>query len=93
MPARPLRLLVAVGLPGLCRLPAASAEEYRLQVANLYRDSFAHFIDGPIRTGSGELAMPSLERALDSGEINPGALLTDRVFRYGWDDLVRASAP
>ena len=54
--------------------PAASAEEYRLQVANLYRDSFAHFIDGPIRTGSGELAMPNLERALDSGDISPGAL-------------------
>ena len=67
---------------------AASAEEYRLQVANLYWTSFAHFIDGPIRTGSGELAMPGLERALDSGEIQPGALLTDRMFRYGWDEVV-----
>ena len=66
----------------------ANAEEYHLQVANLYRTSLAHFIDGPIRTGSGELAMPSLERSLDSGEIQPGALLTDRTLRYGWDELV-----
>jgi hypothetical protein len=70
-------------------LPVASAEEYRLQVANLHRGSFAHFIDGPIRTGSGELAMPNLERALDSGDISPGALLTDRVVRYGWDEVLR----
>jgi hypothetical protein len=69
-------------------LSDASAEEYRLQVANLYRDSFAHFIDGPIRTGSGELALPNLEQALDSGTISQGALLTDRVFRYGWDDIL-----
>ena len=67
----------------------AFAEEYRLQVASLYRTSFAHFIEGPIRTGSGELAMASLERSLDSGEMQAGALLTDRPFRYGWDELVR----
>jgi hypothetical protein len=73
----------------LLSLPVASAEEYRLQVANLYRDSFAHFIAGPIRTGSGELPMPGLERALDSGDISPGALLTDRVVRYGWDEMLR----
>jgi hypothetical protein len=66
----------------------ANAEEYRLQVANLYRTAFAHFIDGPIRTGSGELAMPGLERSLDSGEMQSGALLTDRPLRYGWDELV-----
>jgi hypothetical protein len=66
----------------------ANAEEYRLQVANLYRTAFAHFIDGPIWTGSGELAMPGLERSLDSGEMQPGALLTDRPLRYGWNELV-----
>src|SRR5262245_25465255 len=73
-------------------MPISLAEgvEYRLQVANLYRDSFAHFIEGPIGTGSGELAMPGLQRALDSGRIEAGALLTDRVFRYGWDDLARS---
>jgi hypothetical protein len=27
---------------------------------------------------------------LDSGDIDPGALLTDRVFRYGWDELAKA---
>ena len=83
---RPL-LVLFVGSLALS-LPAAGAEEYRLQVANLYRESFAHFVEGPIRTGSGELAMPNLERALDSGDISPGALLTDRVIRYGWDELV-----
>jgi len=66
------------------------AEEYRLQVANLYRDSFANFFDGPIGDGSGQLAMPRLERMLDSGDIEAGALLTDRVFRYGWDELAQA---
>jgi hypothetical protein len=88
MPA--VQMLLVLFLGGLAlSLPAACAEEYRLQVANLYRESFAHFIDGPIRTGSGELAMPSLERALDSGDISPGALLTDRLFRYGWDEILR----
>jgi hypothetical protein len=88
MPAVRL-LVVLLGCLALCS-PVANAEEYRLRVANLYQSSFAHFIDGPIRTGSGELAMPGLERSLDSGEIPPGALLTDRTFRYGWDDLVNA---
>src|SRR5262245_26053347 len=83
--------LVAFLLSGfVVSVPGASAEEYRLQVANLYRTSFAHFIDGPIRTGSGELALPGLERSLDSGEIQAGALLTDRTFRYGWDELARS---
>jgi hypothetical protein len=86
----PALLLIALLLGALLvGLPAASAEEYRLQVANLYRTSFAHFIDGPIRTGSGELALPGLERSLDTGEIQAGALLTDRTFRYGWDELAR----
>jgi len=81
-------LLGSVGL-SLGASPAVG-EEYRLEVANLYRDGFAHFFNGSIGSGSGELAMPQLERALDSGEISPGALLTDRVFRYGWEDLARA---
>src|SRR5499433_4201351 len=86
----PAVLLVFLLLGGLFAcLPVASAEEYRLQVASLYRTSFAHFIDGPIRTGSGELALPGLERFLDTGEIQAGALLTDRTFRYGWDELAR----
>jgi hypothetical protein len=80
-------IVVLLGCLAWCSA-VANAEEYRLQVANLYRTSFAHFIEGPIRTGSGELAMPGLERSLDSGEMQPGALLTDRTFRYGWDELV-----
>lgn len=81
-------IVVLLGCLASCST-VATAEEYRLQVANLYRTSFAHFIDGPIRSGSGELAMPGLERSLDSGEMQPGALLTDRTFRYGWDELVQ----
>lgn len=90
MPAVRLILILLGGLGMAVAGTGAGAEEYRLQVANLYRDSFSHFFDGPIGTGTGELAMPRLERALDTGEIAPGALLTDRVLRYGWDDLVRS---
>lgn len=63
------------------------AVEYRLQVANLYADSFVHYFDGPLRTGSGELAMHRLEQALDTDKIPNGALLFDRTFRYGWEAL------
>src|SRR5262245_38788803 len=90
MPVVRLALLLLAGAGVCLQVRFVEATEYRLQVANLYRDSFGHFIEGPIRTGSGELAMPNLERALDSGRIDPGALLTDRVFRYGWDDLARS---
>jgi len=73
-----LSLLVAFASP-------AGAGEHRLQVANLYRDSFAHYFDGPLGTGSGELTMDRLGRALDTSEIPYAALLSDRPFRYGWD--------
>ena len=73
-------LALILGLAG----PAA-AVEYRLQVANLYRESFVHYFDGPIGTGSGELVMERLGRALDADRIPSGALLTDRTFRYGWE--------
>lgn len=90
MPVARIAVLL-VGAIGFCLIGSrADAVEYRLLVANLYRDSFAHFIAGPIGSGSGELAMPNLEQALDSGRIGPGALLTDRLLRYGWDDLVRS---
>ncbi len=64
----------------------ASAVEYRLDVASLQEDGFTHFIDGPILTGSGELIMARLERALDAGEVGSGARMGDRVptrFRAG----------
>jgi hypothetical protein len=70
-------------LAGLAR--PTHAVEYRLQVANLYVDSFAHYFDGPVGTGSGELVMDRLGRALDTGKIPDGALLADRTFRYGWE--------
>ena len=62
-----VRLMVFVlGITGSClSTRRADGAEYRLQVANLYRDSFAHFIAGSIGSGSGELTMPNLERALD----------------------------
>ena len=76
---------------GCCGLSSsgASAEEYRLQVANLYRDSFAHFIDGPIRTGLGRAgdarsgAARSTRATSTRGASSPIAPL-----RYGWDELV-----
>lgn len=49
------------------------AVEYRLQVANLYANSFVHYFDGPVGTGSGELAMHRLEQALDTDKIPNGA--------------------
>jgi hypothetical protein len=73
-----LVLLLAIAGP-------AQAIEYQLQVANLYADSFVHYFDGPLRTGSGELVMDRLGRALDAHKIPAGALLSDRTFRYGWE--------
>ncbi|MGH7366032.1 MAG: hypothetical protein ACREK9_06435 [Candidatus Rokuibacteriota bacterium] len=77
--------LLLGGLPG-----PAWAVEYRLQVANLYHDSFAHYFDGPIGTGSGELRLSRMEKALDDGRIDRGALLSDRTFHYGWDAAARS---
>ncbi len=65
----------------------AQAVEYRLQAANLHADSFVHYFDGPIGTGSGELVMDRLGRDLDTGKIPSGALLSGRRFRYGWEDV------
>jgi hypothetical protein len=73
-----LALLFAVASP-------AWAAEYRLQVANLYSDSFVHYFDGPVGTGSGELVMDRLGRELDADKIPSGALLSDRTLRYGWE--------
>jgi hypothetical protein len=78
------RLLAALLLMVGFAAPAG-AVEYRLQVANLYRDSFAHYFDGPLGTGSGELAMDRLKQAVDADEVPRGAFLSDRTFRYGWD--------
>ena len=69
-------LVLILGLAG-----PAGAVEYRLQVANLYRESFVHYFDGPLGTGSGELVMERLGRDLDTERIPSGALLSDRTFR------------
>jgi hypothetical protein len=80
--SRVLALLALVLCLGAGR---AEAVQYRLQVANMYRESFAYYFDGPIGTGSGELVMSRMEKALDEGNIPRGALFSDRTFRYAWD--------
>jgi hypothetical protein len=75
-------LVLLLGLAG-----PAGAVEYRLQVANLYRESFVHYFDGPLGTGAGELVMERLGRALGTDRVPSGALLYDRTFRYGWEAL------
>src|SRR5262245_47631388 len=90
MPAARSVLALAAGLWATLAAAEGGAEEYRLQVASLYRQSFAHYVDGPIGRGSGELAMPKLEAALDLGDVPEGGLLGDRLLRYGWDDLNRS---
>ena len=85
-----LRMLGLTALvAGLVTTPAG-AVEYRLQVANLYREAFSHYLDGPIGSGSGELVMGRLEQALDGGGIAQGALLSDRTFRYAWEALAES---
>lgn len=78
-------LLALVLLAGL--VDPASGEEYRLQVANLYREAFTHYLDGPLGSGSGELVMDRLGRDLDEGRVPSGALLGDRPLLYGWEAL------
>jgi hypothetical protein len=77
-----LGVALALGLVG-----PAGAAEYRLQVTSMYRESFVHYLDGPIGTGSGELVMERLGRALDTAKVPEGALLYDRSLRYGWEAL------
>ena len=75
-----LVLLLALHVP-------AQAAEYRLQVSNLFDTSFAHFFDGKIGRGEGELALERLERSLDGALVPKGALLYDRTFQAlpaGW---------
>ena len=80
------RLLLALLLLTGSVAPADGAE-YRLQVASLYRDAFMHYFDGPLGTGSGELVMDRMGRALDAGKVPTGALLWDRPPLYGWEAL------
>lgn len=83
-----IALLLAVNAP-------AQAAEYRLQVANLFDTSFAHFLDGAIGRGAGELALPRLEGSLDGGAMPRGAILYDRLVQAvpaGWAPGFRAVA-
>lgn len=80
------RLVLGVVLLARLAGPAAG-EEYRLQVTNLHRDAFMYYFDGPLGTGSGELVMDRLGRALDAGQVPSGALMGDRPLRYGWEAL------
>lgn len=69
---------------------SAGAVEYRLQVASLERAGFVHYLDGPLGTGSGELAMHRLGLALDADKIPLGVLLHDRPLRYGWEAVAES---
>jgi len=80
------RLLLGLVLTARLVAPA-EAEEYRLQVASLYRDAFMHYFDGPLGAGSGELVMDRLGRDLDERKVPSGAFLGDRTLRYGWEAL------
>jgi hypothetical protein len=54
-------LVLVLGLAG-----PAGAAEYRLQVANLYRDGFVHYLDGPI----GSKAVVAWERRRGADRSN-----------------------
>jgi hypothetical protein len=69
-----LPALLALGLLLGGALPAL-AVEYRLQVANLQESSFAHFLNGKVAAGAGELRMERLERSLDESRVPSGAFL------------------
>lgn len=69
-----LRALLALVALVASALPA-EAVEYRLRVASLHEGSFAHFLNGRIGRGEGELRMDRLERSLDAGAVARGALL------------------
>jgi hypothetical protein len=68
----------------------ADAVEYRLQVVSLYQGAFAHFLNGSIGRGEGELVLGRLERSLDRGEFPWGALLYDRMVQEAGESLSAA---
>ncbi len=81
----------AVLILGLCLVASpAWAVEYRLQVASLYREAFAHYFDVRMTNGPGQPVMSRLEKDLDEGRTAGGALLSDRTLRYGWDAVARS---
>ena len=72
-------------LPLLRRIRGpGSGEEYRLQVASLYRERFTHYLDGPMGTGSGELVMDRLGREPGQGKVPTApSCTTDPSVRLG----------
>lgn len=66
------------------------ALEYRLQVSNLQDGAFAHFLEGRIGRGEGELALTRLERSLQAGQVPAGVLLYDRTVQGAHEGLARA---
>lgn len=69
------RGLVVFALSVFVPASLAQAFEYRLQVASVHERSFAHFLDGRIGRGEGELTLGRLEGSLDRAEVPSGALL------------------
>lgn len=83
--------LSAVLALGLCLTASpAFAVEYRLEVASLYREAFAHYFAGPLAAGPGQPVMSRLEKDLDTGGTARAAVLSDRTLRYGWEAVARS---
>ena len=72
-------LAIAVVLGWLVPGMPVAAVEYRLQVASLHERSFAHFLNGRIGRGEGELVLDRLERSLDEARVGWAALLSRPV--------------
>ena len=64
-----------------CAHRSPSAEEYRLQVANLYRDSWLISSRDLSATGRASWRCRVWSATLQLARMPPGALLTDRMFR------------
>lgn len=70
---------------------SAWAVEYRLQVVNLYENSFASFLKpGELKDGASGPGLVALEASLDRGEVPTGALLYDRHLQATREGIARA---
>ncbi len=87
-----LALWVGVGLLGLAAIPLpAWAVEYRLQVVNLFDNSFGSFLrPGELADGASGSGLDRLEASMDRGEIPAGAILYDRHLQAVREGIARA---
>ncbi len=87
-----LVLWLGAGLLGLGAFPLpATAAEYRLQVVNLFEESFASFLRaGELADGASGPGLDRLESSLDRGEVPSGAFLYDRPLSGVGERVARA---